>query len=85
MSKLQIPDFNQFLIDMGNERYEYWADAANKAVESFFPLQAPVFQSGADQFATALTALNQRLTIEMLRDYHEWLIEQLSKKSLHLL
>lgn len=85
MSNIQIPSFDDFLDEMGEDRIAAWADEGNDAMQSFMPVRAPVTPEGASEFATALSAMNQRFAVAMLRDYHLWLVEQLSKVSLRLL
>lgn len=85
MSNLQVPGFDDFLLWAGPERMEQWAEDGNAALKTFNPLPPLLNQDGPSAFATALCAANQRMTIAMLRDYHEWLIAQLGQRSLHLL
>lgn len=84
MSRIEIPGFDEFLDDMGEDRCVQWAAEANRAVERL-PVHLPLTGETANEFVMAVTALNQRMTIAMLRDYHEWLIAQLSQRSVHLL
>ena len=85
MSKMILPSFDDFLLDMGEDRIAQWANDANDAIAELMPVKVPITAEAANEFANSLTVLNQQITLAMLRDYHEWLIEQLSKKSLHLL
>lgn len=84
MSNIEIPSFDDFLSEMGEERRAEWMEEGNRAIEAL-PVHLPLTDKTAIEFVTAVTALNQRMTIAMLRDYHEWLIAQLSQRSVHLL
>lgn len=86
MDKSEFPSFDDFLSDVGDDRRNAWFDEAlhdvRREVGFAFNLAS---QDDAKRFMTAMTALNQRITILMLRDYHDWLCKQLSQRSLRLL
>ena len=84
MSMLNIPSFDDFLVEMGQERMLKWADEANASAATL-NITIPLDQQSMTQFVTAITALNVKYMTAMLRDYHEWLIGQLGQRSLHLL
>lgn len=84
MSKIQMPSFDDFLAEMGRDRMLQWADEANAApIELDTPL--PFDQQTMTKLVTGISALNVKYMIAMLRDYHEWMTEQLAQRSLHLL
>lgn len=85
MPGLEIPSFDVFLAEMGEEGVMRWAATANAAVQYLSPVPAPVTQEGVNAFITAMAAYSHQLSIEMLRDYHAWLSEQLAQRSLRLL
>ena len=85
MKRIDIPGFDAFLSDMGEDRIVEWTDIANESVRHQVPVRPPLTNESASEFATAVCSLSQRIAVEMLRDYHEWLIEKLSQKSVHLL
>lgn len=86
MGNLAIPGFTDFLSEMGEARIVQWSTDAARVVRSeigmAFDLSSPEDAKG---FVTAITALNQRATINMLQDYHAWLIDKLDRSSLHLI
>ena len=84
MNRLQLPDFHAFLEEIGADRVTMWAEEGNRVFPSFNPMTGIVTPEGLSYFATALTAVNQQVTIAMLRDYHEWLLEKLEQVSLRL-
>lgn len=77
-----LPSFDSFLADMGQERIAQWAEQANKRGSSF---QFPFTSDNINIFAENIVIASQLITLEMMRDYHEWLTAQLKKKSLRLL
>ena len=85
MSALNIPSFDDFLAEMGEDRQREWGEEANAALEKLMPVSAPITAEGASEFATAMAAWNHRYFAAMLRDYHDWLAEQLARISLRLL
>lgn len=85
MSRIQIPSFDDFIDSVGPERIEQWTEEANEAIAALNPIYPPLNQKTMNDFVTALSCMNQSMTMAMMRDYHEWLIGELSRKSLHLL
>lgn len=84
MSKIVIPSFDDFLLEMGKDRMLEWADEAN-ASAVYLDMPDLFDQATMTKFVTGITALNVKYMTAMLRDYHEWLTEQLGRRSLHLL
>ena len=86
VSSLVMPSFDDFLHEMGHERIAKWADDSLKDVHReigiSFDLTNP---DDAKRFVSAMFALNQRTTILMLRDYHDWLTSKLAQRSVRLL
>ena len=79
---MNFPDFDDFLSQMGEARFEEWANSANKQI-ALIPNLAS--QEGANQFFNHTIQSSMLISVAMMRDYHEWLISELSKKSLRLL
>ena len=76
-----LPSFDDFLYDMGQERISHWVDAANNAE---IKMAVPMTPDATQQLATSIVTASQLITLEMMRDYHEWLQEQLKRKSVRL-
>lgn len=77
-----LPSFDSFLADMGQDRISHWVDQANRQGLTF---QLPITPDNINNFSENLIIASHLITLEMMRDYHEWLTEQLKKKSLRLL
>lgn len=86
MRDLNIPSFADFLDAMGDDRADYWQREAFKFAQQnvgiSFDLASP---EDAQRFFDAIYAVNQRSMVLVLSDYHDWLIEKLSGRSLRLL
>lgn len=79
---MNIPSFDDFLAQVSNERMIEWAESANRQIPFIPNINT---QEGAQRFFQHSVQSSMHITIAMMRDYHEWLIAELSKKSLHLL
>lgn len=62
---MQIPSFEQFLADMGPD---FLKNATEKAVGNQVLSADP----------SAIIAISNLITIEILADYHAWLVRQLA-------
>lgn len=86
MSHLNVPSFSDFLDDMSDERKAYWQNDALHLVQEHIGISFDITNpDDTKRFVTAMFHLNQRWTLLMLQDYHEWLIEKLDASSLHLI
>lgn len=86
MSDMNMPSFDDFLAEMGEDRIAQWSDESLKDVHRrigvSFDLADP---DDAQRFVLATSVLSHQTTVRMLRDYHEWLIAQLGQRSIRLL
>ena len=86
MGRLDIPRFDDFLNEMGDGRSQRWADDAIKEVQRDIGISYDLTNpDDARRFVSAMFALNQRATVYMMHDYHDWLCRQLDSKTLRLL
>lgn len=79
---LKIPSFDDFLADVSDEKKTGWFMSVDglRLCDSL-PQSASDFR----QFAAALLSASHDISLAMMRDYHEWLVQQLSAKSVHLM
>lgn len=84
MSKSDFPSFDDFIARYDEASIAKWADGAN-AVARDHPIQLPLDENNVHNFALTLCAMSNQIALAMLRDYHEWLREQLEKKSVRLI
>lgn len=86
MGDLNMPGFSDFLAEMGEARVVKWSSDALRDVRRdiglSFDLSNP---DDAARFVTAMQALNQRTTVLMLQDYHDWFCRLLAQRSVRLL
>lgn len=75
MSKLNMPTFDDFMAEMSPDREQAWADAAAQTLAANLETYNQT---------TAIIAASRRLTLEMMRDYHQWLVGNLQQVSLYL-
>ena len=77
----KIPSFDDFLADVGEEKMIKWYMTVDgiKLCDSF-----PKTAEDIQQMASVLLSASHDITLAMMRDYHEWLVQQLSAKSVHL-
>ena len=86
MDNSDFLSFDDFLADMGTERVLSWHDDALRDVRREIGFAFDLANSeDAQRFFTAVIATNQRATMLMLRDYHDWLYKQLDQRSLRLI
>lgn len=85
VKQINIPSFDDFWDQLPAGRIEEWANEANASARDMMPIHPPIDQRSMSEFVTVLSAMNLSMTRSMMSDYHEWLIEELSKKSLRLL
>lgn len=78
---MSIPSFDDFWQEMGKEKIEEWANAATK---SNLTVSLPLTEANANDFIQSVGAVSFIMSREMLKDYHQWLCEQLEKNSLRL-
>ena len=80
---LKIPSFDGFLAEMGEGKMTEWC----MSVDGIKLCDRVPFQSASDvqQMAAAILSASHDMTIAMLRDYHDWLVEQFSSRSVHLI
>lgn len=84
MSKSDFPSFDDFIARYDEASIAKWTDGAN-AVALEHPIQLPLDENNVQSFALTLCAMSNQIALAMLRDYHEWLREQLEKKSVRLI
>lgn len=77
----RIPSFDDFLATIGEERSSEWFMSVHGMKLCDSP---PVTPGDYQQFASTVLAASYEITAAMMRDYHEWLVQQLSSKSIHL-
>ena len=86
MGNLNFPSFADFLEDMGDAHLDSLQNDALRSVQlnigMGFDLSVP---DDTKRFVAAMFSLNQRWTLLMLQDYHNWLIEKLEEKAIHLI
>lgn len=77
----KIPSFDDFLADIGSEKMSSWFMSVDgvRLCDSF-----PETAADLQQMASVLLSASHDITLAMMRDYHEWLVRQLSAKSVHL-
>lgn len=78
---LTIPSFDSFLADMDNKKDEWYMVVDGLKLCDNYP---PRTVSEVQEMAARLISASHDVTVAMLRDYHEWLVRQLSEKSVHL-
>ena len=78
---MAFPSFDDFLSEMGEDRIFHWSDGISEANLKLVP---PITPENMQSFSSSVIAGSQLVAIAMMRDYHEWLIEQLKRKSLRL-
>lgn len=80
--RIDIPDFDSFLEDMGSEGYERWGEAVDG-----MPLLTSdgTLEERIEEFSLNIIRVSHQFSVAMLRDYHEWLIDKLSQRSVHIL
>ena len=86
MSNHKLPRFDDFLSDMGDDRVMSWHEDALRTVPLEIGFSFDITNpDDSKRFVSALAAFNQRTTVLMLRDYHDWLCTQLENSSLRLI
>ena len=86
MSQTEMPSFDAFLADMGQDRMREWCSESLKDVQREIGISFD-FRNPDDlqRFVSAMMSLNLNTSVRMLRDYHSWLTDSLSQRSLRLL
>lgn len=84
MSRSDFPSFDEFLSRYTEEDIIRWSRGAQEIADQR-PIQLPLDESNVHNFATTLCAMNFPIMLAILREYHEWLCEQLDQRSLRLL
>ena len=79
---MEIPSFDEFLLEMGEDRIAGWTKDVNEAQ---FRIELPLTPFNIQNFYTSILSSSAMIAKAMLRDYHEWLIKQLEQNSLRLL
>lgn len=75
---MQIPDFSQFLADMGDNYFANAIMAHEDTIKgTFYPFQA----GGASELVTAIVSCSSSIALDILKDYHEWLRKQLARQA----
>lgn len=86
MSSLDMPSFDDFLAHKGQTGIREWCSESLKDVQReigfSFDFSNP---DDLQRFASALISLNLNTSVRMLRDYHTWLTDTLSQRSIRLL
>lgn len=78
---MDLPSFEDFLLDMGEEKIEQWVNNINKEkLEVSLPLTAFNVQS----FIQTIVTASLTMSCGMMSDYHQWLCKQLAQRSFHL-
>ena len=82
MKRIDIPSFDDFLADMGEDGVKRWSDAIDG-----LPLgeKSDSLEDWLKTYSMNIIKASHLFSVEMLRDYHEWLIDKLSAKSVRLL
>lgn len=79
-----LPSFDDFMSRYNPADIADWAADANRAAFSV-PIQLPLDEHNVNRFVTAVCAMSTQMSLSILRDYHEWLAEQLERMSLRLI
>lgn len=79
-----FPSFDAFMSQYSPYGMKRWTDGVNEIARSF-PVQFPLTENSLQSLTLALAAMNAKVTLNILRDYHEWLRGELERKSLRLL
>lgn len=85
MGNLRMPSFDEFLECMGEDKIAEWFESANDIPETMKIVDPLVDSMSVNRYTNALCAMSYKITVAMMKDYHAWLTEQLSQRSLHLL
>ena len=86
MGEMDIPSFADFLDEMGEERAQKWIVEAERHAQREIGIGYDLANpDDAKRFVSAIFAMNQRATILMLQDYHEWLCKQFGSRALRLI
>ena len=80
MSFNDLPSFDEFLSSLGPDYMDRWLDPA--ALPRITAL--PASPDGLSRFASDFLGVEIGVTMAILRDYHQWLSQQLSSRSLRL-
>lgn len=75
-----IPTFDDFLADVGDKKSEWFSEMNGKMGVIF-----PINEFNINDFVETIIILSHSAASAMLRDYHEWLTEQLQQSSVHLI
>lgn len=79
---MKLPEFDDFRATLTDEKFMQYADEINRVVAI---MEIPITPEAMQRMVHHTVSLSTQVALAMLRDYHEWLREQLSQDTLHLI
>ncbi len=81
MPSIDFPGFDEFLQSLPSDYFEKLdIPTWDKPIQTLLPTT----EKGAYEYSSVMLGISLRAMLQVLRDYHEWLIEQLAQRSLRL-
>ena len=72
-----IPDFCEFLKSIDDNGAAYIHNAGSE-VEDYAHLPVPTDEVHASMFAVLISSVSYKIALQLLEDYHKWLMNELN-------
>ena len=78
VNRMQIPSFGSFLESMGGDYIQKISNSHEDIIKGTY---SPLLEGGLSELMTATVACSTAISLDILKDYHEWLRKQFDRQS----